>query len=477
MVGLAPWINANCTKSFLTSARLAPTRALIFYIPDNGTAQPPPIDSPTWDMYDGGAWKSANPFPVYAVPGLAGSQAMTQLSLYSGNLTNVPHGHTLLSIYQNLDPRDYVRVYADISVTAQSSLPALWVFFLIVAGGLFFVLCSTSLLMQYIQRRRRECLRRRIISGQVDLEALGIKRLTVPRVIIDKMPLFVYVCKEDDASRESTISKGSPRRVSSAHDTKANDSLEGSDSTGQSANSVRNATGSLDNDESSIAAHEYIRHSQPTCPICLEDFESGSTTIRELPCGHIFHPECIDNFLSNNSSLCPMCKKSTLPLGYCPEKITNSMVRRERGTRRLRSRVMVTVNEEGQEVDSGWTNQLNNIRSLGRRILNGSGVLNASREGPRPNPNLELRPVPIIQATPALAQQDQGLSRQEIAQQHVQEIPSGLADAEDPEDVEAQRQSRCKRSHDSNSSGQSENGANLDHVGRRAFGKIFPGFK
>lgn len=43
----------------------------------------------------------------------------------------------------------------------------------------------------------------------------------------------------------------------------------------------------------------------------------------------------IDEFLGEVSSLCPICKASMLPRGYCPE-ITNETVRRERAIRRLR---------------------------------------------------------------------------------------------------------------------------------------------
>ena len=85
--------------------------------------------------------------------------------------------------------------------------------------------------------------------------------------------------------------------------------------------------------------HSHSAHfSQPTCAICLDDFVPGGTTVRELPCKHIFHPECIDSFLRENSSLCPMCKKTVLPKGYCPAMVTNAMVRRERLVRRMRDR-------------------------------------------------------------------------------------------------------------------------------------------
>jgi hypothetical protein len=421
------------------SQKCYPARAFIFYIPDNSTDQPPPISSPVWDMNDGGAWKNSSPFPVYAVPGLVGSQMMSELSFYSGNLTTVPYGHDLMSIYQ-VDPRDYVRLYAQIDVNSQSSIPSLWVFLLIVAGGLLFVLCSISLWMHYIQRRRRSRLRRRIERGQVDLEALGIKRLTVPRSVIEKMPLFVYTCKEDENVREAaTLSQD---RTSSSPETTAKDSSQASTTNSRMVNLSGSSPGSVDMKESrksSIVAHEYVQHAQPTCPICLEDFESGSTTIRELPCGHIFHPVCIDSFLSNNSSLCPMCKKSTLPLGYCPEKITNSMVRRERAIRRLRSRV--TLNEDGQDVGSG---RFGSFWSLGLRILGRSEIRNPENELRRLGPNYEMRLPPPPRVGPTWLEQHQTLSRQEVAQQRVQDILGDLVPAEDAEVAEEERQSRCK---------------------------------
>ena len=43
------------------------------------------------------------------------------------------------------------------------------------------------------------------------------------------------------------------------------------------------------------------------CAICVEDFKDGDS-LRVLPCEHVFHKECIDEWLINHSSLCPLCK-------------------------------------------------------------------------------------------------------------------------------------------------------------------------
>jgi len=65
------------------------------------------------------------------------------------------------------------------------------------------------------------------------------------------------------------------------------------------------------------AAPSVNRHwdMQTSCAICLDEFVIGSP-LRELPCGHVFDPLCIDQYLLEQNSLCPLCKKSVLPAGY-----------------------------------------------------------------------------------------------------------------------------------------------------------------
>lgn len=47
--------------------------------------------------------------------------------------------------------------------------------------------------------------------------------------------------------------------------------------------------------------------SNDTCPICLDEYESADM-LRILPCSHIYHPQCIDEWLLVKSASCPMCK-------------------------------------------------------------------------------------------------------------------------------------------------------------------------
>uniref|UniRef100_A0A1D1XM03 E3 ubiquitin-protein ligase RNF13 n=1 Tax=Anthurium amnicola TaxID=1678845 RepID=A0A1D1XM03_9ARAE len=58
---------------------------------------------------------------------------------------------------------------------------------------------------------------------------------------------------------------------------------------------------------SNLSATNKVQDGQLTCPICLDDFESGEE-LRLLPCQHRYHTICIDPWLLDISPLCPMCK-------------------------------------------------------------------------------------------------------------------------------------------------------------------------
>ena len=359
LIALAPWISANCTLSYLAAARADPARAFVFYPTDNSTDQPPPMNDPMWGLNDGGAWKSQNKYPVYAVPGQTGALLMHHLGKYSGNMTDVENGHLLTEMY---DSRDYVRLYTVITTGSQASLPSLWVFLLVILGILLVIIAVTSLLMHCIQRGHRRNLRRRVANGEVDLEALGIKRLTVPQEVVDRMPMFVYIASDDELPELAkpplstppyplprypapilpALLTTSPTLTSPI----ATDFATYPASKPQPPSTETSSRSTTSNGQSAHQSRQ-LHFSQTSCPICLEDFISHSTTVRELPCAHIFHPECVDNFLHHSSSLCPMCKKSVLPKGYCPTDVTNSMVRRERLLRRMRERVTVEVIDPG----------------------------------------------------------------------------------------------------------------------------------
>lgn len=44
------------------------------------------------------------------------------------------------------------------------------------------------------------------------------------------------------------------------------------------------------------------------CNICTEEIDSNKMH-RELPCKHVFHPECVDKWLLERDDKCPMCRE------------------------------------------------------------------------------------------------------------------------------------------------------------------------
>ena len=325
-IAFAPWISVPCTKSYLAAS--AGARALITYLPDNGATIPPLVNDEVWDLHDGGQWKIQNKFPVYAIPGAEGASIMQQLGQYSGNSSNARIADLLAQ--EQFDPSDYVRIYTSLGTSDPTNLPTLWAFLLIVLGLVLLVIGTTSCLMHCVQRRRRRHLQRRVANGQVDLESLGIKRTRITQEAIDSLPTSVYTRRKEsvDNSRAPTDRASEEPSVQATPDSTTNRS----------------------------------DWAQPTCPICLDDFIPDCTTVRSLPCHHIYHPECIDPFLRENSSLCPLCKAAVLsPTSsfYVSEPVTNAMVRHERRVRQTRQLRAARMSADGQyagqeERRRGW---------------------------------------------------------------------------------------------------------------------------
>ncbi|KAJ2357734.1 E3 ubiquitin-protein ligase rnf13 [Coemansia erecta] len=45
---------------------------------------------------------------------------------------------------------------------------------------------------------------------------------------------------------------------------------------------------------------------EENCAVCLDDFAVGDK-VRLLPCKHYFHVSCIDQWLTKNTAVCPLC--------------------------------------------------------------------------------------------------------------------------------------------------------------------------
>ncbi|ESN95745.1 hypothetical protein HELRODRAFT_178925 [Helobdella robusta] len=52
---------------------------------------------------------------------------------------------------------------------------------------------------------------------------------------------------------------------------------------------------------------EHFSNANDTCPICCDEFEENSFVLK-LSCGHIFHPDCLENWFVEKQN-CPFCRK------------------------------------------------------------------------------------------------------------------------------------------------------------------------
>ncbi|KAH7227496.1 hypothetical protein BKA60DRAFT_122507 [Fusarium oxysporum] len=66
-------------------------------------------------------------------------------------------------------------------------------------------------------------------------------------------------------------------------------------------------TAAVEIDASKQVANCPGQASAPSCLICINEFKQGTQT-RSLPCGHRFHPRCIDPWLLERSITCPVCR-------------------------------------------------------------------------------------------------------------------------------------------------------------------------
>jgi nucleolar protein 58 len=211
-----------------------------------------------------------------------------------------------------------------------SSLPGLWLFLLVILAALGLIIASTSVSMHLSQYRARRDLRRRIAAGEIDLESLGIKRLTVPKEMIDAMPIKIYGA--------SSLAPAVADKMSTIPPPPALDIVESASASPPDGS--RSETAGLSADDVIQNPPTVGFEQAPCCAICLDDYVVNTTPVRHLPCNHIFHPHCIDPFLQTRSSLCPLCKRSVLPKGFIPPtlQLTNATVARERRIRLMRER-------------------------------------------------------------------------------------------------------------------------------------------
>ncbi|ONK57004.1 uncharacterized protein A4U43_C10F15570 [Asparagus officinalis] len=79
--------------------------------------------------------------------------------------------------------------------------------------------------------------------------------------------------------------------------------------------SVRNGSGRVPSARLAPETVSYKREEEEEatrgCVVCLSEFEDMEV-VKVIPgCGHVFHPECIDRWITKNRS-CPVCRCSEM---------------------------------------------------------------------------------------------------------------------------------------------------------------------
>lgn len=54
------------------------------------------------------------------------------------------------------------------------------------------------------------------------------------------------------------------------------------------------------------------RRPEPECSVCLTEFEPNAE-INDLPCGHLFHKNCLEKWLRYWNVTCPLCRTRMVP--------------------------------------------------------------------------------------------------------------------------------------------------------------------
>ena len=138
-------------------------------------------------------------------------------------------------------------------------------------------------------------------EGEGQTRALG-----VARAVLDTFPVIKWGRNNNNPPQSPhsyTEPKTSQGYGHASYSSRSLESGRGSDSVGTvRPNSARRSQGSGVVDPAAIG--------RETCPICIADFEEGDD-VRVLPCPghHRFHKDCVDPWLLELSTSCPICRE------------------------------------------------------------------------------------------------------------------------------------------------------------------------
>ncbi|OZJ02231.1 hypothetical protein BZG36_04547 [Bifiguratus adelaidae] len=153
-------------------------------------------------------------------------------------------------------------------------------------------------LPEYIERRRQAIALRQQRQAQQHAHERP-KKVITPECLEEMYPAFDIVSARQaaDSSPVGMVAPG-----------------------GVSRGPIRNQECNICLDEFPRTEDEQARMPTRDAPSAQLDLpQRGPRIVRQLNCGHAFHVDCVDMWLTTNSSLCPTCKTDCDPLTPAPE--------------------------------------------------------------------------------------------------------------------------------------------------------------
>ncbi|KAJ5275025.1 hypothetical protein N7505_003570 [Penicillium chrysogenum] len=277
LVGLAPWVTAECSLSFLSAAQKVGTHAMVFFQPsDNETDIPPDSNNSRWATNDGDKWRMDNNYPVYAISGPAGATLINDLSWYSNKTPDSNRDEwTEDFALQTETNRLFARI--ETGKETEGASPSIWSFVLAIAGTVLILSIILMIIYRLVLRKRRVQLQRRVNAGQVDIEALALNQMTVPQEVVNKMPLYTYL--EINPPVEPTLPQDNTSANPIDHDSgdKANSLPPNENNHTQDGAGIQKPEAAMikPGQNESRRSKYRLSHTQTTCAICLDDFVVG----------------------------------------------------------------------------------------------------------------------------------------------------------------------------------------------------------
>ncbi|GBF97690.1 hypothetical protein Rsub_09748 [Raphidocelis subcapitata] len=145
----------------------------------------------------------------------------------------------------------------------------------------------------------------------------------VPPEVVARFPSYAYTADQHAARSAATCADAGLGRAGDAEAGGAAGAAAGAAAAAAAAAAGRASSPGEGDDE-------------PCCTVCLDEFDDGDN-VRELPCRHLFHADCVDTWLKSHST-CPVCRQLLWDGGLAEDEDGEGGLERQRAAAEQRRR-------------------------------------------------------------------------------------------------------------------------------------------